>query len=178
MIVYLHGLNGSSKGETARSIARYFPAAIIPDYSVHDWNKGIAELDPIIRVIEDDDLIIVGNSTGALYAEYFAEKYKRKSVLINPVVDPSQLVPLIGTQHNPEPYQFTQEHVDSFQVVDHYNGRLVFINRNDPVLDARIAINKYKDNSRVIINDDASHRFTRWDVAVPEIERFLNTYFL
>jgi len=182
MIINLHGFNSAGNNNAFAQLCAFFEPqlrVISPSYMVHDFSKGLAE---ILGVLDDDPLfsdaespVFIGSSTGALYAETLAHKFGGRLVLINPVVNPEQLKPLIGPQKNYATgveYEFTGQQWAEFQRynIDLTLPRLIFIESGDEKLDHHLTRVHYEGHASFLETDGNSHRYTHWDDALPLIK--------
>lgn len=182
MIINLHGFNSAGKNNAFVQLsARFEPGVPVlsPSYTVHNFTRGLTEIENAMQAAADFSIdrnpVFVGSSTGALFAEMLAKRYKGRVVLINPVVDPAQLKPLIGPQKNYATgieYEFTQEDLDTFQAVevDLSLPRLVFIEDGDEKLDHRLTRVRYKEHAQIHVSNGNSHRYEHWPEALLAID--------
>ncbi len=185
MIVNLHGFNSAGNNNSFAQLRAHFTPGvelISPTYTVHNFARGCAD---ILQALDKNRAfqqvispLFVGSSTGALYAETLARKFGGRVVLVNPVVDPVQLKPLIGPQQNYATgveYEFTMEDWETFAAVkvDLSLPRLVFIEDGDEKLDHRLTRAHYAEHGEIIVTDGDSHRYTHWAEALSEIEKFI-----
>lgn len=185
MIVNLHGFNSAGNNNTAYQLRKYFEPKIkiiSPSYTVHNFEKGYTELSKAVTEASEpeapENLLFVGSSTGALFAEMLAKKFDGKVVAINPVTNPNILKGLLGQNKNyrtGEKYEFTSEDYETFKWVKHDMSisRLVLVDTGDPVIDHSKTNEFYQGHGRYIEFDGESHRFTFFEEALPEM---LNLY--
>jgi predicted esterase YcpF (UPF0227 family) len=134
----------------------------------------------VSRLIEQADgpVTLIGSSLGGHYANYLAEKYDLKAVLINPAtVDSLDLAKFVGDHANfntGEKFTFTAEHAGQLkaQVTKPSVGRYwLLLERGDEVLDYRQAVSFYL-GARQLIFDGGNHSFSRFPEVLPDIVRF------
>jgi predicted esterase YcpF (UPF0227 family) len=181
MIINLHGFNSAGNNNSCAQLKEYFEPeikVISESYTVHNFKKGYAEL---IKVINEntesdgaDNLLFVGSSTGALYAETLAMRYHGKVVLINPVTNPDQIKPAIGHHTNyltNVEYEFTEDDWSTFSSIDIDLGteRLVLFDKGDDLLDHSLTLKRYEGHGLIKSFDGDSHRFSFWKESLPEI---------
>lgn len=102
-IIYLHGFNSTGDTGTAAYLKElYTDAFVAPDYDYIDPDKAAAALDDIVAAtIIDRPVIMVGKSLGGFWANYFAEKYQLKCILVNPGLQPHiSLLKYLGVNKN------------------------------------------------------------------------------
>jgi predicted esterase YcpF (UPF0227 family) len=182
LILYLHGFCSSPaswKSQVlAKEMARRGMAAqfLCPQLSpVPD--EAVAS---VSRLIEQADgpVTLIGSSLGGHYANYLAEKYDLKAVLINPAtVDCLDLAKFVGDHANfntGEKFTFTAEHAEQLKAqvtkpsVERY---WLLLERGDEVLDYRQAVSFYS-GARQLIFDGGNHSFSRFPEVLSDIVRF------
>jgi len=83
-LIFLHGLEGSSKGTKAVFLKKHFPACLTPDFT-EDMHQRIDQLKALVK----SPVWLVGSSMGGLQALFFANYYPdlvRGMVLVAPAV--------------------------------------------------------------------------------------------
>lgn len=86
-LIFLHGLESSSRGTKARWFRQYFPEMILPDFT------GLLEerMNTLQAMLVDkQDLIMVGSSFGGLMATLYAQENKgrvKKVILLAPALN-------------------------------------------------------------------------------------------
>ena len=188
MIINLHGLGSTGKNLAFNKMYVEFSDDIFiasPSYTVHNFTEGLRELERMFSGFDYSPLVFVASSTGALFAEYLANKYNGQLVLINPVTDPEQIRKFIGVNKNHktgEEYNFTETDFNSFKKAGaKFNKdipRLVMFEKDDPVIDHNLTLAKYKGNAVVESFDGDSHVFSFWDEALPKIKDFYNRIYM
>jgi predicted esterase YcpF (UPF0227 family) len=180
MIINLHGLNSAGNNTAYKYLKSIHDEDIkifSPSYTVHNFKTGIDEIENTIDFSDEkEQLMFVATSTGALFAEYLANKYNSSVVLINPVVDPRQLRQFIGHNKNfktGKEYEITEADILSFP--QNNLGQLtrtIFIEIYDTVLDHKITIERYKNKGKIVKFPGNNHRFSYWPEIMPEIINF------
>lgn len=102
-IIYLHGFNSSGDTGTASYLKSMYPDSFLaPDYDYINPDNAATMLDSIVMAtMKEHDVIMVGKSLGGFWANYFAEKYRLKCILINPGLQPHlSLLKYVGTNRN------------------------------------------------------------------------------
>lgn len=167
MIIYIHGWGSVGIGSGKFNFLKEaFPEekVVTGDFPIHDWEASLEEIESLIDD-KDSWLLFVGSSTGALYAEYLADKYYpeffSRALLINPITNPEQLRKFLGENKNyktGEKFEFTQAQLEAFKVSEYDNERLVLIDKGDEVLPYQIAAGHFPKDD-VILFEGGSHRF-------------------
>ena len=88
-LLYLHGFNSSPDSAKAKIFQSFVKkkkskSLLVPDLPISP-KETILLLEEIIKA-HKKEVSLIGSSLGGFYAAYLAEKYKLKSVLINPVI--------------------------------------------------------------------------------------------
>ena len=185
MIVYIHGFNSSSASIKAHILqdallrlnrGHEFLAPDLP----HLPSLAMRKLEREIAMHGADQCVVIGSSLGGYFATWLAEKRDLPAVLVNPVVNPHQLLAsCLGTQKNVytgEQYQFTEQHlrqleeynVDAIKRPERY---LLLLQTGDELLDYRQAAEKYRGARQVVIKG-GEHGFRDFSDYVPMILEF------
>ncbi len=196
-LFYLHGFNSSTGSYKACQTREWFatnkPAVkfVVPQLPDHpgqipDVIDRAIELHTGVRASQlesacNSDVALIGSSMGGFFANYFAEKYRCKAVLINPVVFPHRMLQdHLGRHRNPYTgveYSLEQGMIAplSNQVVRNMHSparRFVMLQKGDEVLDYREAENFYA-SSHLHVEDGGDHSFVNYDRWLPRIALFL-----
>ncbi len=184
-LLYLHGFN-SSPDSTKAIIFQSFvkkknsESLLVPSLPISP-KETILLLEEIIEE-NKKEISLIGSSLGGFYAAYLAEKYKLKSVLINPVVSShlKNMKDLIGEHENyntGEKYFFSKS---NFKELFDYKIRrfsiplnqLFFLQLGDEVLDQKETLKYYK-GSLFLVEDKGSHKFDNFEKYLPLIYDFM-----
>ena len=182
LILYLHGFcssPGSWKSQLlAKEMARRGMAAqfVCPQLP---WvpDEAVAS---VSRLIEQADgpVTLVGSSLGGHYANFLAEKYDLKAVLVNPaVVDRLNVDKFIGEHanfHSGERFTFNPGHAAQLkaQVMPPTLARYwLMVESADEVLDYRQALEFYAGCRQTVL-PGGDHSFTKFPDFVPQIIEF------
>ena len=184
-LLYLHGFN-SSPDSTKAIIFQSFikkknsESLLVPSLPISP-KETILLLDEIIEE-NKKEISLIGSSLGGFYAAYLAEKYKLKSVLINPVVSShlKNMKDLIGEHENyntGEKYFFSKS---KFKELFDYKikrfsiplNQLFLLQLGDEVLDQKETLKYYK-GSLFLVEDEGSHKFDNFEKYLPLIYDFM-----
>ncbi len=184
-LLYLHGFN-SSPDSTKAIIFQSFVKKTISE-SLLVPSLPISPKETILlleEIIEENkkEISLIGSSLGGFYAAYLAEKYKLKSVLINPVVSShlKNMKDLIGEHENyntGEKYFFSKS---NFKELFDYKikrfsiplNQLFLLQLGDEVLDQKETLKYYK-GSLFLVEDEGSHKFDNFEKYLPLIYDFM-----
>lgn len=73
--MFIHGLEGSSRGNKARLLRSYFPDILTPDF-VGSVAERMDQLESLLTA--DDNLVLIGSSLGGLMAAMYTCQYPAK----------------------------------------------------------------------------------------------------
>lgn len=103
IIVYCHGYGSSSKTDKVERLRAVensevvaFDINIDPDVSVLYLMNTITDYMLTARMHEEAELVFVGTSLGAWYANILGNVFRVKTVLINPCYDPKNMLVKYG----------------------------------------------------------------------------------
>lgn len=182
LILYLHGFCSSPASWKSQVLAKEMARRGMAEQFVCPQLSPVPDeaVASVSRLIEQADgpVTLIGSSLGGHYANYLAEKYDLKAVLINPAtVDCLDLAKFVGDHANfntGEKFTFTTEHAEQLKAqvtkpsVERY---WLLLERGDEVLDHRQAVSFYS-GARQLIFDGGNHSFSRFPEVLPDIVRF------
>ncbi len=186
LFLYIHGFNSSPASYKSQYFKQFLDARHpgneficpeLPDYPF----QAIELLSQIIESSQNHPLALIGSSLGGFYATWLASKYNLQAVLINPAVNPQELlVGLLGKNtnyHTGQEYQLTTEHIEQLKalqvsVIERVENFMVLLQTGDEVLDYRLANKKYIQ-SHLILEQGGSHSFEDFPLYCEEIYQFL-----
>ncbi len=181
-LLYLHGFRSSPNANKAVAVVDYcacqaLNAPIVPQLPLSPL-EAIELCEQLIH--EHQITAVCGSSLGGFYALYLAEKFKLRSVLINPAITPWQD---LERNDNHARYEIDeleeQSHVLVEQLKPYYVERLsqphnalLLVGTADEVLDAQQAINHLAE-SRHILVEGGDHNLTDFGGHLEEVIGFL-----
>ncbi|MGI9046793.1 MAG: YqiA/YcfP family alpha/beta fold hydrolase [Burkholderiales bacterium] len=186
MLLYLHGFNSSPSSFKARVFAEHLrrlgrgdefvcPALpVSPTLAIHVAKQEIEQHG-------GERIGLVGSSMGGYYATWLAEKYDLKAALVNPAVNPFDLLrDFVGAQknfHSGVQYTLTLQLVEQLRQFDVAKLKkpecyLLLTQTGDEVLDYRAAMKKYYGARQVVI-DGGDHSFVGFENYIAPILEFL-----
>jgi predicted esterase YcpF (UPF0227 family) len=134
-ILYIHGYNGTPDGPKLDMLRKEYRSATIiaPQHdSVPDHVFEL--LDRIASIMDDPEDVIIGNSLGGFWANFFSLRHGVPALLINPAVSPSESLKRLGCPFAEE-YLPYEEQVKA----DAISPRTVLLAEDDEVLCHRVA---------------------------------------
>lgn len=152
-ILYIHGYNGTPDGPKLDMLRKEYQSATIfapqhdgvPDH-VHDLLDGIAS------TMDDPEDVIIGNSLGGFWANYFSTRYGVPALLINPVVSPSKALETLGC-----PFAAEYSPYEKKVKADAISPRTVLLAEDDGVLCYRDAFEFFSGICRVELLKSGGH---------------------
>jgi uncharacterized protein len=185
MLVYLHGLNSSSRSAKAALLRdRLAPWPVVaPDYPAHEPEAAVEQLSTFFTDLGAQRPAVIGSSMGGFYGQWLARRFAFSHLfLINPALTPWDLFQdRIGetmTTARGETYQITAELTERtrvYGVTDPCDGvpTTLFLDRGDEVIDYRVAQRLYRPCGRLLLWDGGDHAFQHLDEAIEVIRAFL-----
>lgn len=185
ILLALHGFHSSPNSKKIQQMSAYltdhFPeitliAPQLPCLPEQMWQT----IDAIFEKHANDQIAVMGSSLGGYLATKIAKQYQVKVLLINPAVDPWNLLSYEGIQEHPytlEKYRIDEAYQAQLIALDvDYSGSLeqcwVLLQQGDETLDYRQALRKYK-GSKVTCEPGGDHSFTGFERYLPDIISFL-----
>lgn len=185
VLLYLHGFNSSPQSLKAEQMRKLVEQRrdiewLCPQlacYPMDAWRQ----IEQIIGDYRERSLGVIGSSLGGFLATRVAERYAARAVLINPAVQPYNLLKdYLGPQLNPytqQRYQLEPQHIEELRALEVTElssaSRLwVLLQTDDEVLDYRLAEREYAQ-ARLTIEQGGDHSFQGFQRYCPEILSFL-----
>jgi predicted esterase YcpF (UPF0227 family) len=170
MILYIHGYNSTGE-ETSRKIREGTDKqVIIVQYPFENADQSFETIKSKIEEYLSEDIILVGSSLGGFWANYFAERFNLRVVLINPAIHPSQT--LKKYQKDTEKYA-KYEHIPVKGI-----HRSIILGLSDEVISPKDTIEYYdKSYSQLYLFPHEGHRFNDFKTINSIINKVYNTYF-
>ena len=172
-IIYLHGFNSDGNSTTIKELRKEIPGLLSLSYDYINADIAFEQIRLLIEDLlkKDPDLIIAGTSLGGFWANYFAQKYHLKCVLVNPALHPSiSLRKAVAESPLPnyntgELREFTFEDADTYKKfeVPVKSGikRIIVLGKNDEVIDYRKTEKVYRDKGIIILTEEG-HRIENY----------------
>lgn len=133
IIVYCHGYGSSSKTDKVERLRAVensevvaFDINIDPEISISYLTDVVTDYMLTARMHEEVELVFVGTSLGAWYANILGEVFRAKSVLLNPCYDPSTML---------KKYGVSQEILDKYSPMIPHEMSVIVIAQDDEVID-------------------------------------------
>jgi predicted esterase YcpF (UPF0227 family) len=186
MLVYLHGLNSSSRSVKAAVLReRLAPhRVLIPDYPAHRPEAAVDSLTRFFGELSAARPAVLGSSMGGFYGQWLARRFAFSHLfMINPALTPWELfqhrIGEVMTTARGEVYEVTVELIERarpFGIADPCDGvpTTLFLDQGDEVIDYRVAERIYRPCGRLMIWDGGDHTFQHMDEAIAVIRAQLD----
>ena len=185
MIVYLHGLNSSSRSIKATRLREALaPLPVLaPDYAPHRPDEAVATLAAVLKEVsaKHGPPVLVGSSMGGFYGRWLVTLLPAAHLfMINPALRPwQQLRDYIGREQTTaagERYLLTRELVEQTRpytparpCADLPVPTTLLLDLGDELIDQRAAAALYRGCARVVAFPDGDHGFQHLDETLPLI---------
>ena len=171
-VIYLHGFNSDGNSKTVKNLRKKIPDLISVSYDYILAEKAYEKIKVTIEetIKENADIILMGTSLGAFWANYFNQKFGLKSILVNPSLYPwISLVKYMGLNKNfnsGEERILTAENVAAYkkyetEIIQGYH-RVVVLGTKDDVIDYRETEQVFKGKAEIILLNEG-HRIENTD---------------
>jgi predicted esterase YcpF (UPF0227 family) len=164
VLIYIHGFNSSAQSYKAGLLRERMAASGLgseyacPELS-HRPAQAIAQLETLIAGMSIETTALVGSSLGGFYASWLTEKYRLRTVLVNPAVRPWELLhDYLGPQTNlytGVEYQLTAIHLEELRALEvptiSPERYLLLVRTGDEVLDYRRSVARFRGCRQLVI---------------------------
>lgn len=183
-IIYLHGFNSDGNGATAKKLKEVYKKDIItPSYNYVNADKGFEYLNKLILETfkKDKEVILVGTSLGGFWANFLAEKYDLKCVLVNPSLNPAKsLKKYIGENKNfsnNKTILFTEANANTYKKyqknINKNIFRITLLAENDKIIDQTL-IRKMLNETLILNIKNEGHRLNNINPIIEAIDKCNN----
>lgn len=191
LLVYLHGFRSSPRSSKAVMTGEGIKSISGPENSI-EWycpqllaspKKSMALVEDHIKRSDAERLVVVGSSLGGFYANYLAEKYGCKAIVLNPAVRAArELAPHVGMMtayDSDEPFDFRPEYIDelkSLQVEKITNPSRYFLiaAKGDELLDWREMVSFYPGAKQLVL-EGSDHGIADYADHLPQVLKFISS---
>ncbi|QWD65024.1 YqiA/YcfP family alpha/beta fold hydrolase [Polynucleobacter sp. MWH-UH2A] len=191
LLVYLHGFRSSPRSSKAVMTGEGINAISTLDNPIQWYcpqllaspKESMAMVEKQIQESGADQMVVVGSSLGGFYANYLAEKYNCKAVLLNPAVRAArELAPHVGMMtayDSDEPFDFRSEYIDelkALQVEKITNPSRYFLiaAKGDELLDWQEMVHFYPGAKHLVL-DGSDHGIADYADHLPRVLEFIST---
>ena len=165
-IVYINGFGGENSNKP-KVLSNMFDCDVY--HLKLKFDNGTINTDYLDCYFEDNDVdLIVGSSTGAYIARYYADKFNTPLISINPVIDYKKTFDRIG---------YTLELEEKFQNLNNLSlSNLILLNEDDELIDYKDTLEELKGYFKVY--PKGGHRFENLLDTKKDIYDFLKYLFI
>lgn len=191
LLVYLHGFRSSPRSSKAVLTGEAVKALSSQDHTFEWFCPQLfaspkMSIEMIVQHIDHSNaqrIVIIGSSLGGYYANYLAEKYHCKAVVLNPAVRAArELAPHVGmltTYDSNEPFDFRPEYIDELKdlQIDQITapGRYFLIAaKGDELLDWREMVEFYAGANQLVL-EGSDHGISEYGELLPKVLKFIST---
>ena len=190
LLVYLHGFRSSPRSSKAVMTGEGIKTISTPE-NFFEWycpqllaspRESMAIVEDRIHQSDSDQIVVVGSSLGGFYANYLAEKYSCKAVVLNPAVRAArELAPHVGMMtayDSDEPFDFRPEYIDelkTLQVEKISNPSRYFLMaaKGDELLDWREMVDFYPGANHLVL-EGSDHGISEYANYLPQVLKFIS----
>jgi uncharacterized protein len=188
-LIYIHGFLSSAQSLKAQQlktyVERHYPDIVVHTPSLPDTPQAaLQELDALVqRALHEPfcRLGMVGSSLGGFFATVLAERYRLPAVLINPAVQPAELVAehFLGEHINPytgQRFLIGEDEIAALRDMQPQrplHGRYWLLTQEgDETLDYRRGVAFYEGQKQTV-EPDGDHSFQDFDRYLSAVVEFL-----
>jgi len=189
LAVYLHGFRSSPKSSKAVMTGEALEA-LSSNTNPIEWycpqllaspKKSMEMVIDHIERSKADEVVVIGSSLGGFYANFLAEKYGCKAVVLNPAVRaPRELAPHVGMMtayDSDEPFDFRPEYIDELstlqvEAITNPSRYFLMATKGDELLDWKEMVNFYS-GARQLVLEGGDHGISNYINYLPQVVTFI-----
>jgi predicted esterase YcpF (UPF0227 family) len=191
LLVYLHGFRSSPRsskavmtGEAVKALSTsanpiqwYCPQLLASP------KESMAFVEKQIQESAADRFVVVGSSLGGFYANYLAEKYGCKAIVLNPAVRaPRELAPHVGMMtayDSDEPFDFRPEYINELQElqvekITNPSRYFLIAAKGDELLDWQEMVHFYPGAKQLVL-EGSDHGIADYADHLPKVLEFISS---
>jgi predicted esterase YcpF (UPF0227 family) len=174
MIVYLHGLNSSGTGPKTDALIKRFGKENVVSPDLPIIPKQVENIvGKIVRETKNFPIVFVGTSLGGFWANYFAQLWDTRCVIVNPAILPSQELPSLGVSKNIanlyKPYE-----VRIYGDMLNGNRISLFAAKDDDVIPYDEMLKAFPNTASTIVTNTGGHRYlSNWNAVMDRVAEIL-----
>ena len=190
LVVYLHGFRSSPRSSKAVITGKAVQALSTLANPI-EWycpqllaspKESIDLLKKHIEGSKHDRLVVMGSSLGGYYANYLAEKYACKAVVLNPAVRaPRELASQVGvltSYDTDEPYDFRPEYIDQLkdlqvEAITNPSRYFLMAAKGDELLSWEEMVEFYKGSEQLVL-EGSDHGISEYPDHLPKVLKFIS----
>ncbi len=189
LLVYLHGFRSSpnsSKAVMTRDAVR----VLSDTKDRYEWYcpqllaSPKESMEMVINRIDQsptDHIVVIGSSLGGFYANYLAEKYECKGIILNPAVRAAkELKPHVGMMtayDSDEPFDFRAQYIDELlalqvEKITRPERYFLICAKGDELLDWKEMVQFYCGAQQLVL-DGSDHGLSEYANHLPAVIQFI-----
>ncbi len=171
-LLYIHGLGSDRNSRKFLNLKNYFKDQF--NYNFVEWNND-SNISALLDIAEnwlksEDQIILIGDSTGANFAYQLRERLKEnniKSILI-------LTSPLLDIDNRIGDFEFPKNIIPQLWKIENPEDALIIATQKDEVLNQKLLFEKLFKNIELIEVDD-NHRLEKFENYLSSIEKYIQT---
>lgn len=189
LLVYLHGFRSSPRSSKAVMTGEGIKAISTSDQPI-EWycpqllaspKESMAMVEDRIEHAGADRVVVIGSSLGGFYANYLAEKYACKAIVLNPAVRAArELAPHVGMMtayDSDEPFDFRPEYIDELKAlqverISNPSRYFLIAAKGDELLDWREMVDFYPGAKQLVL-EGSDHGIADYAQHLPRVLDFI-----
>lgn len=190
MILYLHGFLSTGNSSKAQWYKQQFKnegiEVVTPTYPIATPDITLTFIEAEIARLKLNDKaepwMLMGSSMGGFYAQYFAHKYQRAVIMINPALRPVEVLSnYVGCHVHPQTEegihieQTYLERIANLQTPA-YSNALVLVDKKDEIIPYESSVEVYKGTESVVAFEGGSHAFDHAEESWTQVLSFAKEY--
>jgi len=188
-VVYLHGFRSSPRSNKAVMTGDALKA-LSTNINPIEWycpqllaspKKSMEMVIDHIERSKADEVVVIGSSLGGFYANFLAEKYGCKAVVLNPAVRaPRELAPHVGMMtayDSDEPFDFRPEYIDELsalqvEAITNPSRYFLMAAKGDELLDWKEMVDFYSGAHQLVL-EGGDHGISDYSKYLPQVLTFI-----
>lgn len=189
LVVYLHGFRSSPRSSKATMTGNAVKELTNSEWQFEWYCPQLlaspkASMDMVVKHIETTNahkLVVMGSSLGGFYANYLAELYQCKAIVLNPAVRAArELAPHIGMMtwyDSNESLDFRPEFIDELlalqiEKISKPDQYFLLAAKGDELLDWREMVDFYSGSSQLVL-EGSDHGISGYAEHLPAVIGFI-----
>ena len=171
-LLYIHGLGSDRNSRKFLNLKDYFKDHF--NYNFVEWNND-SNISVLLDIAEnwlksEDQIILIGDSTGANFAYQLRERLKEnniKSILV-------LTSPLLDIDNRIADFEFPKNIIPQLWKIENPEDALIIATQKDEVLNQKLLFKKSFKNIKLIEVDD-NHRLEKFENYLSSIKKYIQT---
>ncbi|QWD73227.1 YqiA/YcfP family alpha/beta fold hydrolase [Polynucleobacter sp. UB-Raua-W9] len=190
LLVYLHGFRSSPRSSKAVMTGEAIKALSTVNNPI-EWycpqllaspQNSMDMVTEHIHLSKADHIVVIGSSLGGFYANYLAEKYGCKAVVLNPAVRAArELAPHVGmmtSYDNDEPFDFRPEYIDELKAlqverISNPSRYFLIAAKGDELLDWQ-EMTEFYQGAKQLVLEGSDHGIADYADHLPAVLEFIS----